>query len=132
MTEPSHRRRAVAASAVLVAALVSGCKSTAGSQASGEVTAVDKGGVQVAEIKGTDRLAFEPATVKAKPGKVELTLTVTGGVPHNLEVSGVPGASIANVPGHESDKVSFTVAAGTYQLICTYHPAMRGRLVVAP
>lgn len=99
---------------------------------SGSVTAVESGGMQKATIHGTDGLRFSPGTVKAKPGSIELTLKVTGNVPHNLEIPGIPSASISNVDGHESKSVTFTAAAGTYQLICTYHSAMRGTLVVSP
>lgn len=120
--------------AVAGAALVAACGTSGGGGSSnpGEVTAVDTGGVQTATLDGTDRLRFSPGTVKAKPGAIELTLKVTGEVPHNLVVKGIAGAEIANVGGHESKTLKFTATAGTYQLICTYHSGMRGSLVVAP
>lgn len=124
-----------AAALMLFAAALTACSSGSGGEAkasSGEVTAVEAGGVQKATIDGTDGLKFSPGTVKAKAGAIELTLEVTGGVPHNLEINGIAGASIANVNGHESKSVKFTATPGTYQLICTYHSAMRGTLVVAP
>jgi plastocyanin len=120
-------------SCLALALAVSGCAGSGSSSDGGSVTAVLRDGVQSATLKGTDRLRFEPSTVNAKPGKIRLVLTVTGGIPHNLEVDGVSGAAIPNVAGHDSATVDFTVAAaGRYQLICTYHPAMRGVLVVAP
>ncbi|MDX6275491.1 MAG: hypothetical protein QOJ92_2701 [Frankiales bacterium] len=121
--------RSVLALAVVLALAACG---SGGGKAGGAVVAVSRAGVQYATLDGDDKLDFNPATVRAKPGKVSLTLRVTGGIPHNLEVGGVPGAAIPNVPGHESSSVSFTVGPGSYQLICTYHPGMRGTLIVAP
>ena len=126
-------RRTVRAGCLTASVLFAGCGGSSGSTGGGSVTAVERGGVQTATVRGTDALRFEPSTVLAKPGRIELVLDVTGGVPHNLEVAGVPGASIPNVGGHDLGRISFTVAAaGRYQLVCTYHPAMRGVLVVAP
>lgn len=134
MVVHSTSRRA-AALLLCVTASLSACGSGDDGEAksnSGEVTAVDSGGVQKATIEGTDGLVFSPGTVKAKAGTIELTLDVTGGVPHNLEIAGIPAGSIPNVNGHESKSVKFTATPGTYQLICTYHSAMRGTLIVAP
>lgn len=130
-----HSTSRRAAALMLCAAALTACssgESGKGKSNSGEVTAVISGGVQKATIDGTDGLVFSPGTVKAKAGTIELTLEVTGGVPHNLEITGIPAGSIANVNGHESKSVKFTATPGTYQLICTYHSAMRGTLVVAP
>lgn len=132
MRNVTSRWRVRAALVVLAPLALSGCSSKQAARGSGEVTAVLQDGVQVAELKGTDTLVFDPATVKAKPGKVKLILTVTGAIPHNLEVDGIRGAAIDNVPGHERADVTFTATAGDYRLICTYHPGMRGRLLVSP
>ena len=115
-----------------VCLLAVGCGSSSGASGSDSVTAVELAGVQSATLHGTDGLRFSPQTVRAKPGRIELVLDVTGAVPHNLEVDGVPGAAIPNVGGHEVGRIRFTVGAGRYELLCTYHPAMRGVLVVAP
>jgi plastocyanin len=115
-----------------VCLLVVGCGGSSVASGSDSVTAVERDGVQSATLHGTDALRFVPSTVRAKPGRIELVLDVTGGVPHNLEVDGVPGAAIPNVAGHEVGRIVFSVGAGRYQLLCTYHPAMRGVLVVAP
>jgi plastocyanin len=123
--------RPTTAGPTVLALALSACSGGAPS-GGGSVTAVERGGVQVATITGTDRLRFEPSTVRAKPGQVELILDVTGGIPHNLEVSSVSSARVDNVAGGESGSMRFTIGPGRYQLICTYHPAMRGTLVVAP
>lgn len=127
-----HTARLTAVVASLALATACGTSGGGGGVNPGEVVAVDSGGVQTATIDGTDRLRFSPGTVKAKPGPIELTLKVTGGVPHDLKVKGIAGAEIPNVGGHESKTLKFTATAGTYQLICTYHSGMRGSLVVAP
>jgi plastocyanin len=129
---PSSRRRSAAAALASLLLAACGSGDSKATTNLGSVTAVDSAGVQTATIDGTDGLRFSPGTVNAKPGAIALTLKVTGGVPHNLEVKGIPGASIPNVAGHESKTLRFTATPGTYQLICTYHSGMRGSLVVAP
>lgn len=72
--------------------------------------------------------AFDPACTAASSAAT-LTVENTGAVPHDFTV---PGTSISVPLGvGETTQVPLTgLAAGTYEVVCTIHPDMRGSLKV--
>jgi plastocyanin len=137
------RRRAGAAAAalVLLAGAAGGCSNTTSSaqrqphSGSGTATMVD-GAQQITVVTGAD-LRFHPSTLIVHPGRVRIILqnrTKTGnGPPHNLQVTGLPGAAVPLTPAGDVAAVTFTAGAvGRYQFVCTIHiqQGQTGTLVV--
>lgn len=85
---------------------------------------------QTFTIHGTDAQTFEPATVRAKVGRLTLTLE-SGGVPHNLTFAdpSLPGISAVSGAVAKSTVLTFN-RPGTYAFSCTIHPGMNGKVVV--
>ncbi|MCW2666853.1 MAG: blue (type 1) copper domain protein, partial [Frankiales bacterium] len=104
----------------------------AGGGSGGEVTAEGPPDAQTAALVGNTRLRFVPSTVRAKPGSLALTLTIEGGVPHNLVFRDQAlGADIDTFSeGSRTGTFRFP-AAGTFDFTCTLHPGMDGTVVVA-
>lgn len=126
---------------VAAVALVAGC-SNAESPSNkrphnGTGTATAVGNVQQITITtGTD-YRFHPSTIVVHPGRVRITLanTARSGPPHNLSVTGLPGAFVPLTGAGGSDAATFTAPApGRYQFVCTIHVAQgqTGTLVVKP
>ena len=137
------RVTAAAAALVLVAGAASGCsnsRSAAQKQphtGSGTATMVD-GAQQIVVVTGAD-LRFHPSTIIVHPGLVRIILqnrTTTGnGPPHNLQVTGLPGAAVPLTPAGDVAAVTFTAGTpGRYRFVCTIHvqQGQTGTLVVEP
>ena len=77
-------------------------------------------GVQTITVTGNDQMRFSPAVIKAKPGKLRITLRTTGSTPHDLEVE--PSKINTGLVGKGQEKsIDVTLAAGRYDFICTFH-----------
>ncbi|WP_375497700.1 cupredoxin domain-containing protein [uncultured Jatrophihabitans sp.] len=127
----------------LVVGAASGCSNTKSAaqrqpnSGSGTATMVD-GAQQIVVVTGAD-LRFHPATLIVHPGKVRIILqnrTSTGsGPPHNLQVTGLPGAAVPLTPAGDVASVTFTAGKpGRYDFVCTIHvqQGQTGTLVVEP
>ena len=143
---PVSRARAVPAvlAAALVAAFASGCSNGESAPQkrpqAGTGTASAVAGVQqITVVTGAD-LRFHPSTLVVHPGKVEIILENkvsggSGGPPHNLQVSGLPGAFVPLTAAGDVGTVTFTAGApGRYRFVCTIHvqQGQTGTLVVVP
>ncbi len=96
-----------------------------------EVVAAGPADAQTVTVDTLDTLRFNPERVTAKVGTVALTLTNTGGVPHNLVFDDPGLAAIDTVTGGQSRTQSYTFTApGTYDFVCTFHSGMDGQVVV--
>ena len=141
MPMTAQRVGAAVAALVLVAGAASACSNTKSSaqrqphSGSGTATTVD-GAQQITVVTGAD-LRFHPSTLIVHPGKVRIILqnrTSTGnGPPHNLQVTGLPGAAVPLTPAGDVAAVTFTAGAvGRYPFVCTIHvqQGQTGTLVV--
>ena len=75
---------------------------------------------------------YFPYCVQAFPG-TELEIVNDGQAPHTFTVESDEATAEVDVPAGE--RAALTVpdlAAGTYRVICTYHPQMEGALRVPP
>ncbi len=134
---------ATAAALLLVAGAVSGCSNTRSAAQkqphSGSGTASTVAGVQqITVLTGAD-LRFHPSTIVVHTGAVRIILvnrTTTGnGAPHNLQVSGLPGAAVPLTPAGDVASVTFTAGKpGRFQFVCSIHTqqGQTGTLVVEP
>ncbi len=123
----------------LVLLVLAGCGGGGGGSAdkgftsTGKVDTTGPATAQTATVDTTDKLVFAPNEVTAKVGKVTLTLTNTGQVPHNLVFDDKSLPAIDTVTAGQSMSQTYTFSqAGTYRFVCTYHPGMVGRVVVSP
>ena len=128
------KRVALAVPIVVLTAVLGGCGGQSDSKpAAGTGTGTTDGPAtaQTFTVHGTDADAFSPATVQAKVGKLTLTLS-NGGVPHNLvfDDKSLPGISVVSGGTTKSTVLTFD-HAGTYTFMCTLHPGMSGKVVVA-
>ena len=88
------------------------------------------------EIKATDKLVFDPATLTATVG-TEFTgrIVQVGSVPHNIEFKDfdVKGEDTMVTKDGQSKEFSFTPdKAGSFEYVCTIHPStMKGKLTVS-
>jgi plastocyanin len=120
------RRRALLVLSVLSAVLLaSGCSSDARDIAapapSTTGTAVAGGdGVQTITVTGDDQMRFQPSVIKAKPGKLRITLRTIGGTPHDLQVQPSKINTGLVAKGQERS-LDVTLASGRYDFICTFH-----------
>lgn len=89
-------------------------------------------GVQVFHVRGTTSDQFVPHTLIAHAGSVRIDFSVDKeSAPHDLTISGLPGATFPLVMAGQSASRTFAVSARhTYSLGCTIHPGMTGSLVV--
>ena len=87
---------------------------------------------QTATVVGNARLEFEPTTVTAKPGKLALTMTIEGAVPHNLVFDeDTIGEDIEQISEGSATSTFAFPQPGTYDFVCTLHPGMDGKVVVS-
>ena len=132
---------AVAGVAVLVAGVATSCSNSRSAvqkephSGSGTATMVD-GVQQITVLTGAD-LRFHPSTLIVHTGRVRIVLTnqtSTGnGPPHNLQVTGLPGAAVPLTPAGDGASVTFTAGTpGRYHFVCTIHvqQGQTGTLVV--
>ncbi len=118
----------------LVSSLLAAC---AGPSAAAPANVKPTNSVQAVEVRATDMLRFEPATITVKRGTVvRLTLTSTGVLEHDWVVDNLDGKK---VQVHAGPKASATVeftptAAGTYEFYCSIpghrEAGMKGTLIV--
>jgi plastocyanin len=80
---------------------------------------------------------FEPKEFVAKANQqINLTLDNKGAAIHNFAIQGQKGPDGKDIDtglinGGKQGSVAFTLAAGSYDFICTVHPAeMKGKLTV--
>jgi plastocyanin len=136
-------RRAVSGALALplVLATVVGCSNRSApinkQTHAGTATASAVDGVQELTITSGVDLRFHPSTLIVQPGKVRITLINTAkpgaGPPHNLQVTGLPGAFIPTTVAGDRGTVTFTAPApGTYTFVCLIHQAQNqtGKLIV--
>jgi len=127
------KRVALAVPTLVLSAALAGCGGQSDSKpAAGTGTGAADGppAAQTFTIHGTDADAFSPATVRAKVGKLTLTLS-NGGVPHNLVFDDKALHGISVVSGGTTKSTLLTLDhAGTYTFMCTLHPGMSGKVVV--
>lgn len=138
-----------AACVVLAAALaigLGGCSGSSGAvpdPAGTATAAVAADGVQTADLVADGSLRFAPAVLVVRPGRVRLTVRVTGSVAHDWRIVPVPGAprrpdgSAAELPlippGAAATIDVVADAAGEFLMDCPLHAGMTARLrVVAP
>jgi plastocyanin len=135
---------AAAAALVLAAGGVAACSNSRSAPQkrphSGSGSASTVNGVQqITVLTGTD-LRFHPSTLVVHPGPVRILLinrvkAGRGGPPHNLQVTGLPGAAVPLVPAGDVASVTFVAGKpGRYNFVCTIHvqQGQTGTLVVEP
>ena len=118
----------------LISSLLAAC---AGPSAAAPATVKPASSTQTVEVRATDMLKFEPATITVKRGTpVRLTLTSTGALEHDWVVDNLDGKK---VQVHAGPKASATVeftptAAGSYEFYCSIpghrEAGMKGTLIV--
>lgn len=128
-----NARRPLAALLLLPAVVLAGCGGGGGTTAStaGAVTAGGPTDAQTATVVGNTQLKFAPETIRAKVGSLALTMTIQGGVPHNLvfDQAGL-GTPIPTIPSGSSTQTYTFAKPGTYGFVCTIHSGMVGQVVV--
>jgi plastocyanin len=94
------------------------------------------GAQQIVVRSGVD-LRFHPATLVVHRGLVRIVLVNTArpgaGPPHDLQVTGLPGADVPLTSAGRSSSVTFMAPApGTYSFVCSIHAnqGQTGKLVV--
>lgn len=126
-------RRPLALLLLVPALALAGCGGGGGDEPStaGAVTAAGPPDAQTATVVSNKSLEFVPETVQAKVGSLALTMTVEGGVPHNLEFSDKSlGAPIPLVPTGSATQTYTFSKAGSYDFDCTIHDGMVGQVIV--
>jgi plastocyanin len=100
-------------------------------------TGTEPSGETVEITVGTDTgadLKFDPAELTVQAGsKVQVTFENRASVPHNLTFQAPINVATETVvaPG-TSETVEFTAPSlGEYAFVCTLHPGMGGKLIVA-
>ncbi|GAA3386912.1 hypothetical protein GCM10020369_27400 [Cryptosporangium minutisporangium] len=81
---------------------------------------VGANGMQEITVTGDDQLRYEPSVIKAKPGKLRITLRTTGGTPHDLEVRPVK-INTGLVSKDQERSIEVTLSRGRYDFVCTFH-----------
>jgi plastocyanin len=96
-------------------------------------------GVQLAIVKAGSDYRFHPSTIIVHRGVVRIVLRNTepasGGPPHNLQVTGIPGIAVPlTYPAHSAEDTFIAPRPGRYKFICTIHVAQgqTGVLIVKP
>ncbi len=98
----------------------------------GSVTAQGAPDAQTATVVGNTQLKFVPDRVEAAQGTLALTLTIEGGVPHNLVFDDTSVGQALDTISEGSATGTFVFpSGGTYQFVCTLHPGMEGEVVVS-
>ncbi len=133
--------RALAGTALAVVVLAGCTNSEPAAQKnphSGTATASVVGGVQQLTVLTGADFRFHPSTLVVHPGKVRIVLKNrapggSGSPPHNLQVTGLPGAFVPLTAAGDVGTVTFTAnTPGRYKFVCTIHIAQgqTGMLVV--
>lgn len=99
---------------------------------SGAVTAQGPASAQTATVVGNAKLRFAPETVRAEVGTLALTMTIEGGVPHNLVFDDASlGTPLPTTPSGSATGTYTFAEPGTYRFQCTIHDGMVGQVVVS-
>ena len=120
--------------ALALSLTLTGCGggSTSKPSSSGAVTAAGPANAQTATVVANNLLKFAPATVHAKVGTLMLTMTISGGVPHNLVFDdGTVGTPIPTTPSGSATQTYTFAKPGTYGFQCTIHSGMVGQVIVS-
>jgi plastocyanin len=99
--------------------------SSSKSSATPAATQTAPSGAAKATIKN---FTFTPGSLTVKAGTT-VTFTNQDSANHNVTFSDKSIKGIANLRTNQSGKVSFA-KAGSYAYVCTYHPGMKGTVVV--
>ena len=127
------KRVAAVARLAALTLLLTGCGGGSDdASGSASVTTAGAADAQTATVDTTDKLVFVPDTVNARVGKVTLTVTNSGRIPHNLHFDEGALGKTGTVDGKESEPLEITFdKAGTFTFVCTFHPGMDGKVVVS-
>jgi plastocyanin len=96
-------------------------------------------GVQLAIVRAGSDFRFHPSTIIVHQGMVRIVLRNTeppsGGPPHDLQVTGLPGVMVPlTYPGGAAEDTFRAPRPGRYRFICTIHVSQgqTGVLIVRP
>jgi plastocyanin len=112
------------------ALLLSSC--SGGSTDTGSVRATGSADAQQVTLEMRDDLKFHPTTIEARAGTLTLHLDNTGQIPHDFAFQQRSLGKTGSIDGKSSQDLSVTFdKAGSYAFVCTIHPHMTGKVVVA-
>lgn len=98
----------------------------------GTVRAEGPPDAQTATVVSVDGLKYDPGTVEAVVGTLELTHRNASDVPHNLTFDDDALGAIDTVTGGQSKAITLTFdEPGTYVFVCTFHSGQVGQVVVS-
>lgn len=117
-------RRALIGLVAVLAVLGAACSK---SSSSGSGSSSGGGGVTLKQ--GAGGLVFSPTSLTVEKG-ASLEVSNVGSSAHTFTING-KGIDVVNDPG-QSQKVTITLAPGTYPFVCRFHEAqgMKGTLTV--
>lgn len=128
-------RRPLAVLLLVPALALAGCGGGGGEKTpstAGAETAAGPADAQTATVVAGANLKFAPQTVKAKVGTLALTMTISGGVPHDLQFDDkAVGPPIPVLPSGSRTQTYTFAEPGTYGFVCTIHSGMTGQVVVS-
>lgn len=136
MTLPRTARARRLPTALLVAALALSACGGGGAEADGPnggtVRAEGPADAQTATVVSVDGLRYDPGTVEAAVGTLELTHRNASDVPHNLTFDDESLGAIDTVTGGQRKAITLTFSEpGTYLFVCTFHSGQVGQVVVS-
>lgn len=90
-------------------------------------------GVPHVTIVGDASFHFTPSVIRAKPGKLTITLRTSGGTPHDLEVDGIGKQTTLVSQGGDASITVDLPKPGKYPFECTLHNklGMTGTILVS-
>lgn len=116
---------------LLVPVLLAGCGGGS-SGGTGAATTTGAPGAQTVAVEMRDDLRFHPSTIDARVGSVAFQVSNTGLVPHDLVFDDTSLGRTRTVDGKTETTLRVTFArAGTFTFQCTFHPGMKGKVVVS-
>ena len=112
------------------ALLLSSCGG--GSTDTGSVRTTGSADAQRVTLEMRDDLKFHPTTIQARVGTVTLHLDNTGQIPHDFAFQQRSLGKTGSIDGRTAQDLKVTFdKAGSYAFVCTIHPHMTGKVVVA-
>jgi plastocyanin len=118
------RKNKLAAGAIVLAVGLGGVATTA-------VSAAPNATYKLSADKS--KLKFNKSTIRAKAGKVTLSMSNPSSLPHDIAIQGKKTGKIVNKGG--TSTVSVTLKKGTYTFLCTVgshaKAGMKGKLIVS-
>ena len=118
------------AALLLSAVVIAGCGGDDGEQEAAPPAATpsqDTAASKAVEV-GIKDFTFAPGTVTVSAG-AEVTWANADATNHNVKFDDASQEGIDNIREGEDASVKFT-KAGSYGYVCTYHPGMKGKVVV--